>query len=164
MSNQNQNQEQIEMPDLEEMEITLGLIKPDAFMNGNVGQIINLIELNQFIIAGLKMQILDEEEAKEFYAVHKDRPFFGELVEYITSGPIIAIALLREDAVKVWRDLMGATDPLKANPGTLRAMFGDSIGANATHGSDSPENAEKEVAFFFPELADLEDLEEEDSE
>lgn len=130
-------------------QLTLAIIKPDAVDSKYSGQIITTIELNKFNIKHIKKLHLTQEQAEEFYAIHKERPFFGELVEYMMSGPIIAMALEKEDAVQQWRDLMGATDPKKAAPGTIRAMFGESIGSNATHGSDSLGNAKNEVAFFF---------------
>lgn len=135
------------------MQKTLAIIKPDAVTAGNSGEIIKLIELNKFHIVRMEKKQLTKKEAEGFYEVHKERPFFGELVEYMISGPVVILALEKEDAVKSWRDLMGATDPLKAAPGTLRYMFGKSIGSNATHGSDSPENAKTEINFFFKDLA-----------
>jgi nucleoside-diphosphate kinase len=95
---------------------------------------------------------LTRAEAEQFYAVHKERPFFGELVTYMISGPVILMALEKENAIQEWRDLMGATNPAKAAPGTLRRMFGTSIGSNATHGADAPETAQEELKFFFPNL------------
>jgi nucleoside-diphosphate kinase len=133
------------------METTLAIIKPDAVEAKNSGQIINIIELNDFNIKDMKKIQLTKQDAEKFYEVHKERPFFQELVDYMVSGPVIVLALEKEDAVKAWRDTMGETDPLKARPGSIRAMFGTSIGSNATHGSDSVENAHNEVAFFFPE-------------
>jgi nucleoside-diphosphate kinase len=133
-------------------EITLAIIKPDAVKAGYTGKIIDIIEEKGFDILRLEKLELMEEDAQDFYAVHKDRPFFGELVQFMTSGPIVVMVLERENAIKAWRDLMGATDPLKAAEGTIRKRFGKNVGENATHGSDSPENAENEVAFFYPEL------------
>lgn len=133
------------------MEHTLALIKPDAVEVGLSGQIIEVIEHNGFEIAEIKKGQLTEEDAKAFYAAHKEKPFFGELVEYITSGPIIAMKLAGENAISDWRELMGATDPEKARIGTLRYMFGVDIGTNAVHGSDSAETAKTELEFFFPE-------------
>lgn len=135
------------------MERTLSIIKPDAVRKNLIGRI-----LSRFEVAGLKMLAgklvhLSEKEAAQFYAVHKERPFFGELVAFITSGPVFVSALEGPDAVALNRRLMGATDPKKADPGTIRADYADSIGENAVHGSDSLENARIEVAFFFPELA-----------
>lgn len=139
------------------IETTLAIIKPDAVGNLQSGQIINMIELNGFVIAAMHKIMLSREEAEGFYAVHKTRPFFKDLVEYMISGPVIVMALTKEDAVKEWRELMGATDPEQSGPGTIRRMFGESIANNAVHGSDSLENAEKEIAFFFEEGACDED-------
>lgn len=133
------------------IETTFAIIKPDAIAAHNTGKIIDLIEKNGFEIIRLEKVELDKEIAQEFYAVHKNRPFFNELIEFITSGPVILMALERENAVKAWRDLMGETDPAKAAPGTIRKLFGSSIGKNATHGSDSAETAEQELDLFFCE-------------
>lgn len=137
-------------------EITLAIIKPDAVAAKNSGKIIDLIEKNGFEILGLGKIQLTKEHAEDFYAVHKDRPFFGELVEFMTSGPVIVLALEKENAVADWRKLMGETDPAKAAEGTVRKLFGKNIGENATHGSDSVENAENEVEFFFPYMEEVE--------
>jgi nucleoside-diphosphate kinase len=134
------------------MERTLALIKPDAVEDQFTGAIIACIEDAGFDIIGLKKLQLTVGQAEDFYAVHKDRSFFNELVEFMTSGPIIAMVLEKENAVDDWREFMGATDPEKAEEGTIRREFGRSIGENATHGSDSIENATNEIAFFFPEL------------
>lgn len=134
------------------MERTLAIIKPDAVKALNTGKIIDRIEQEGFSIAGLAKVHLDKEQAEEFYAVHKGRGFFNELVEFMTSGPVVVLALEKDGAVKAWRDLMGATDPVKAEPGTLRKLFGTNVGENATHGSDSLENAEIELSFFFEEF------------
>lgn len=133
-------------------ELTCALIKPDAIKSGYSGNIISLIELNKFEIVRMQKMHLTSTQAEAFYAVHKSRPFFGELVEYVISGPIIAMALEKDNAIQEWRQLMGATDPLHAAPGTIRKMFGTSIGSNAVHGSDAPETAQQELKFFFPEL------------
>lgn len=133
-------------------ERTLAIIKPDAIASGYSGDIISLIELNKFKIVRMQKMNLKAQQAEEFYGVHKGRSFFGELVAYVTSGPVIVMALEKENAIKDWRDLMGATDPAKAAVGTLRYMFGVNIGTNATHGSDSSENAVKELKFFFSDL------------
>jgi nucleoside-diphosphate kinase len=133
------------------MEYTLALIKPDAVEVGLSGQIIELIEQNGFEVAEIKKGQLSEDDAKSFYAAHSEKPFFGELVEYVTSGPIIALKLAGENAVSDWRELMGETDPEKARIGTIRCMFGVDIGTNAVHGSDSAETAKSELEFFFPE-------------
>lgn len=134
------------------MERTLAIIKPDAVKAKNTGKIIDRIEQEGFSIIGLAKLQLDKEQAESFYAVHKGRGFFNELVSFMTSGPIVVLALEKENAVKAWRDLMGATDPLKAEPGTLRKLFGTNVGENATHGSDSLENAAIELDFFFEDL------------
>lgn len=134
------------------MEKTLAIIKPDATQAGHTGEIIKLIELNKFVIKGMKKIQISREQAQQFYAIHSDKPFFGELVDYMISGPVVVMALEKENAIQEWRDLMGATNPAKAAPGTLRRMFGTSIGSNATHGSDAVQTAQNEIKFFFPEL------------
>lgn len=134
------------------MERTFAIIKPDAVKDGLTGDIIKIIELNKFTIVAMEKVNLSEAKAQEFYAVHKERPFFGELVSYMTSGPVVIMALEKENAIQEWRDLMGATNPAQAAPGTLRRMFGKSIGSNATHGSDSPVTAASELKLFFPQL------------
>jgi nucleoside-diphosphate kinase len=133
-------------------ERTFAIIKPDALEAKHAGAIINLIELNKFTIVKLEKVQLTKAQAEKFYDIHQDKPFFSELVNYMISGPVIIMALEQENAIQNWRDLMGATNPAKAAPGTLRKMFGTSIGNNATHGSDSPETAAKELKFFFPNL------------
>ncbi len=130
-------------------EFTFALIKPHAVRELNTGNIISMIEKNGFSIVGIMKGVIDEDMANEFYGVHKEKPFFKELVSYITSGPVIALALEKENAVKAWRDLMGATDPLKAAEGTVRKLYGKSISENAVHGSDSDENAQAELELFF---------------
>ncbi len=132
------------------IEKTFAMIKPDAIENGYTGLILCLTELNKFKILKLEKTTITKKQAQEFYDVHKEKPFYNELVNYVTSGQVILMALEKENAVVDWRTLMGATDPLKANPGSLRRMFGTSIGSNATHGSDSLENAKKELKLFFP--------------
>lgn len=134
------------------MEKTFAIIKPDAIAALRAGDIISLIELNKFTIKRMAKIQLSRSQAEAFYAVHKERPFFGELVDYMISGPVIVMALEKENAIQEWRDLMGATNPAKAAPGTIRRMFGTSIGNNATHGSDAPETAHAELKFFFPDL------------
>jgi nucleoside-diphosphate kinase len=134
------------------MQRTFAIIKPDAVFARNCGNIIRLTELNGFSILRMEMIHMSKDQAEAFYAVHKSRPFFGELVSYMTSGPVVIMALEKENAIQEWRDLMGATDPAKAAPGTLRRMFGKSIGSNATHGSDSAENAQIELGLFFKDL------------
>jgi nucleoside-diphosphate kinase len=131
---------------------TFGIIKPDAVSAGHTGSIVKKILDNGFKIRGLKLIHMTTKQAEGFYAVHRERPFFPGLVEFMSSGPCVVMALEKEGAVKAWRDLMGATDPAKADPGTLRKEFGGSVGENATHGSDSDENAAIEIAYFFSRL------------
>ncbi len=131
------------------MEKTLSIIKPDAVKKGVIGKIIDRFESNGLRISAMKKIQLDEKTAGEFYEVHKERPFFGELVEFMTSGPVVIMALEGEGAVLKNRDLMGATNPKEAEKGTIRADFAESIDANAVHGSDSLENADREIKFFF---------------
>lgn len=133
-------------------ERTFAMIKPDAVAAKNSGKIIDMIEQNGFTILGMRKMNINKAKAEEFYAVHKERPFFGELVSFVTSGPVVVLALERDNAVKAWRDLMGATDSRKADKGTVRNLFGTDIGKNAAHGSDSVENAQLELKLFFPEL------------
>jgi len=131
------------------IERTLALIKPDAVKANNSGKIIDRIEQEGFTLVDIKKIHLGQEEAEKFYAAHKDRPFFKGLVEFMQSGPIIAMILEKENAIESWRKLMGATDPQKADSDTIRAQFGTDVGTNATHGSDSPEAAKSEIKFFF---------------
>lgn len=131
------------------MEQTLSIIKPDAVSKGVIGKIFDRFESNGLRIAATKKIRLSRAEAGEFYAVHKERPFFGELVEFMVSGPVVVSVLEGENAVSKNRELMGATNPKEAAPGTIRADFAESIDANAVHGSDSLENAQNEIAFFF---------------
>ena len=128
---------------------TLTIIKPDSVRKGNFGKIISRLEDDGFRILGLKKTSLSRKQAEGFYAVHKERPFFASLVEYMTSGPVYVAALERDNAVAQLRKVMGATDPTKADAGTIRKDFGESIEQNAIHGSDSDENAAIEIAFFF---------------
>lgn len=130
-------------------EKTLAIIKPDAVKKRVIGRIIQRIEDEGFNILGLKMLKLSLEEAKKFYAVHKDKPFYEGLTEFMSSGPIVVLLLEGEQAIKHWREVMGATNPAEARPGTLRREFGFSIERNAVHGSDSPQTAEAEIKFFF---------------
>lgn len=130
---------------------TLAIIKPDAVEKNVIGEILAKITQAGFKIRGVKLTRINEAIAGEFYAVHKERPFYGELIEYMTSGPIVPIALEKENAVEDFRTLIGATDPKKADEGTIRALYGTGIEANAIHGSDSDENAERETLFFFSE-------------
>lgn len=131
---------------------TFGIIKPDAVRLGNSGTIIQRIIDNGFKIRGLKLLHMTRQQAEGFYAVHRERPFFAGLTEFMSGGPCIVMALEKEGAVKAWRDLMGATDPAKADAGTLRKEFGGSVGENAVHGSDSDENAAIEISYFFSQL------------
>ena len=133
------------------MERTFAMIKPDAIAAGNTGKIIDIIEKNGFNICAMQKKQLTEEQARAFYAVHKERPFYNELVEFITSGPVIALCLEQDNAIKNWRNLMGATNPLNAEEGTIRKLFGENVGHNAVHGSDAPETAQQELAQFFPD-------------
>ncbi len=134
------------------VERTLGLIKPDAAGAGLTGRILADIEAAGFRIVALRMLRLSQKQAESFYSVHKERPFFRSLIEFMTSGPIIAYVIERENAVETYRQLMGATDPAKAEPNTLRARYAQNIERNAVHGSDSISSAQREIAFFFPEL------------
>jgi nucleoside-diphosphate kinase len=131
------------------MEQTLSIIKPDAVAKNVIGKIIDRFESNGLRIAAMKKIKLTKEDAAKFYEVHKERPFFNDLCEYMSSGPVVVMVLEGENAVKKNRELMGATNPKEAAPGTIRADFAESIEANAVHGSDSLENAKKEIAFFF---------------
>ena len=131
---------------------TLTMIKPDAMQKGYAGGILDMILKAGFRIVALKQLKLSAEKAGEFYAVHKERPFYGELVEFMSSGPIIAAILEKENAVADFRTLIGATDPAKADEGTIRKLYASSIGENAVHGSDSDENAKIEGDFFFSAL------------
>ena len=132
--------------------LTFGIIKPDAVRAGKYGTILQRIVDNGFKIRGMKLKHLSRKEAEGFYAVHRERPFFGELTEFMSSAPCIVLALEKENAVKAWRDLMGATNPAEAAEGTLRKEFAASIGENAVHGSDSEENAQIEISYFFSKI------------
>ena len=131
---------------------TFGIIKPDAVRAGHTGSIIQRIIDSDFKIRGLKLIHMSRQQAEGFYAVHRERPFFAGLTEFMSSAPCVVMALEKESAVKSWRDLMGATDPAKADAGTLRKEFGGSVGENAVHGSDSDENAAIEISYFFSRL------------
>lgn len=133
-------------------ERTLSIIKPDAVAKNVIGQIYSRFEANGLKIIAARMMHLSQTEAEGFYAVHRERPFFHDLVSFMTSGPVIVQVLEGEDAIKKNRDLMGATDPQKADKGTIRADFADSIDANAVHGSDAPETAAVEISYFFAAL------------
>jgi nucleoside-diphosphate kinase len=134
------------------MEKTFALIKPDAVAAHHVGEIISMIENAGFSMVRLEKRNITEELAKKFYLIHATKPFFGELVAFITSGPVVAMVLEKDNAVADWRKLMGATDPQKAESGTVRKRFGLSIGENATHGSDALETARQEITLFFPDV------------
>ncbi len=131
------------------IECTLSIIKPDAVAKNAIGAICQRLEQANLRIVAAKMKHLTAKEAEGFYAVHRERPFFKALVDFMISGPVLIMALEGEGAIVRYRELMGATDPKKAAPGTIRADFADSIDENAVHGSDSPETAKEEVAFFF---------------
>lgn len=131
---------------------TFSIVKPDAVAAGNAGNILALLEKTGFRIVGLRMTRLSREQAEGFYAVHRERPFFGSLVEFMSQGPVIAMALEREDAVRKLREVMGATNPAQAADGTIRKLFAESIERNAIHGSDAPETAEVELRYFFSTL------------
>jgi nucleoside-diphosphate kinase len=130
---------------------TFTIIKPDSVRKGNFGKIVSRLEEQGFKVLGVKKIGLSQRQAEAFYAVHSARPFFGDLVKYMTSGPVFVAALEREGAVPHLRQIMGATDPTKADAGTIRKDFGESIEQNAIHGSDSDENAKLEIGFFFAE-------------
>lgn len=131
------------------VERTFAIIKPDAYADGNAGKIIDAILGNGFKIVAMKAMHLTRAQAEGFYYVHKERGFFGELVDFMSEGPIVAMALEKEGAIKAWRDLMGATNPANAEEGTMRKRFGAGIDRNATHGSDAPETAAFELSYFF---------------
>ena len=130
-------------------EQTLAIVKPDAVQRNLIGEIIRRIEQSGLQVAAARFLRLSKADAEGFYAVHRERPFFGSLVEYMGSGPVMVLALEGDNAIKRWRDLMGATDPAKAELGTIRKDLGQSVEANATHGSDAPETARHEIAYFF---------------
>jgi nucleoside-diphosphate kinase len=132
------------------MQTTFAIIKPDAVKAGHVGKIIQRIEEAGFRICAMQLRSLSQRDAEGFYAVHRARPFFASLTAFMSSGPVVVMALEAPDAIKKWRALMGATDPAKAEAGTLRKEFGASIEHNATHGSDAPETAAFELGYFFP--------------
>jgi len=133
---------------------TLTIIKPDAFSKGYNDPILHRISYEGFSTIGMKVTHLSDDQAKGFYDIHKDKPFFKDLIEFMTSGPIIVCALTKSNAVDDFRNLIGDTDPTECKPGTIRSLYGESISSNAIHGSDSDENALKEISFFFPELID----------
>ncbi|SFE52553.1 nucleoside-diphosphate kinase [Nitrosomonas sp. Nm166] len=134
------------------IERTLSIIKPDAVAKNVIGEIYSRFESNSLKIIAARMVHLSQSEAEQFYAVHRERPFFQDLVKFMTSGPVMVQVLEGDEAIKKNRDLMGATDPKKAEKGTIRADFAENIDANAVHGSDAPETAATEIACFFPTL------------
>lgn len=136
------------------MSYTLTIIKPDSFRKGHIDPILQRISYEGYKTIGMKFCQLDNQKASEFYAVHQDKPFYQDLIQFMTSGPIAVCALEKGNAVEDFRRLIGDTDPTKCNPGTIRSMYGESISSNAIHGSDCDENALKEIHFFFPELID----------
>ncbi len=134
------------------LERTLGIIKPDAVGAKNAGKIIDMLETNGFSVIGMKKIHLTKEQAKKFYIVHKERPFYDSLTTFMSEGPIIVMVLEKENAIEDYRKLMGATNPEEAEDGTIRKLFGTNIERNAVHGSDSKESASYEIPFFFNEL------------
>ena len=130
-------------------ERTLSIVKPDAVSKNVIGQVIAMLEKAGLQVVAAKMVHMDKETAEGFYAVHKERPFFGELVKFMTSGPCLVMTLEGENAIMKNREVMGATDPKKAAPGTIRALYGAGIEANVVHGSDGPDTAKTEIAYFF---------------
>lgn len=133
------------------LERTLAIVKPDAVAKHVIGDIVRRYEEAGLLPIAMRMLHLSKASAEGFYAVHRERPFFNDLTTYMCSGPVVVVVLEGKDAVKTNRDLMGATDPKQAAPGTIRALYGASIEANVVHGSDSPENAQIEIRYFFPE-------------
>jgi nucleoside-diphosphate kinase len=134
------------------IERTLSIIKPDGVEKAVIGRVVSRLEASGLKPVAMKMKLLSRSEAEGFYAVHKARPFFGDLVKFMTSGPVVLMVLEGEDAVAKNREIMGATDPAKAAEGTIRRDFATDIEKNTVHGSDSPENAKVEIAYFFPEI------------
>ena len=134
------------------MQKTFAIIKPDAVQRGLAGDIIKRIEASKLKIRGMRLMHLSRNQAERFYEVHKARPFYNDLCAYMTSGPVIVMVLEGDNAISRWRELMGATDPAKADAGTIRKDFGENIERNAVHGSDAPETAAQEIPFFFSSL------------
>jgi len=134
---------------MSQLQKTFSIIKPDAVATGKAGKVLSLLEENGFRIVALRMTKLSQSQAEGFYAVHRERPFFGSLVKFMTEGPVIVLALEREDAVKKLREVMGATNPANAAEGTVRKLYAESIERNAIHGSDAPETAAEELKYFF---------------
>ena len=131
------------------LEQTFAIVKPDAVASGQTGQILSMIEHAGFRVRGLKMLRLSKQQAEAFYEVHHERPFYGGLVQFMTEGPVVVMVLERENCIKHWRELMGATNPEKAAEGTIRKKFAKSVERNCVHGSDAPETAAVEIPFFF---------------
>jgi nucleoside-diphosphate kinase len=131
------------------LERTFAMIKPDAVRNGYTGDILNIIRDNGFRVVGMKLRKIAMHEAQAFYEVHKERPFYGGLVKFMSEGPVVVMVLERENAIAKWRDVMGATNPANAAEGTIRKRFAENIERNAVHGSDAPETAAQELPFFF---------------
>ena len=131
------------------VETTFSIIKPNAVKKNAIGNIVQMFEKNGLKIAAMKLVKIERAQCEQFYAEHKERPFFGELVTFMTSGPVVLMALKGENAVLRNREIMGATDPKKAGPGTIRALYGDNVGENAVHGSDSAASADRELKIFF---------------
>ena len=131
-------------------ERTLSIVKPDAVEKNHIGGILGLVEKNGLKIKALRMMHMTRPIAEGFYAVHKERPFFGELVDFMTRGPCVVMVLEGDNAIAKWREIMGATDPKKAADGTVRKLFGANVGENASHGSDGPDTARFEIGWFFP--------------
>ncbi len=131
------------------MELTLSIIKPDGVRNNNIGSVISYLEKGGLKIVGAKMVHLTQKQAESFYSIHRERPFYKDLVTFMTSGPVMVMALEGNNAIAKYREIMGATDPKKATPGTIRADFAKSIDENVVHGSDGPETAKTEISFFF---------------
>jgi len=134
---------------MSELQKTFSIIKPDAVAGGKAGRILSLLEGNGFRIVAIRMTKLSQSQAEGFYAVHRERPFFASLMKFMTEGPVIVMALEREDAVKKLREVMGATNPANAAEGTVRKLYAESIERNAIHGSDAPETAAEELKYFF---------------
>lgn len=133
-------------------EKTLGIIKPDGVSRNLAGKVLARVEEEGFIVRAMKMIRMSKDQAEGFYAVHREKPFFGSVTDFMSSGPCVVMVLEREDAVAGYRDLMGATDPSKAEPGTLRKLYATDIERNVVHGSDSEDNAEKEIRYFFSDM------------
>ena len=131
------------------LERTLGIIKPDAVANGHIGDILSIIIQHGFHIRGMKMRRITKHEAEAFYAIHRERPFFGGLIAFMTDGPVVLLVLEREDAIAKWREVMGATNPADAGDGTIRKRFAKDIERNSVHGSDAADTAFQEIPFFF---------------